>query len=1158
MLKKIFLLILLFSICELQSQTLNSRNLPLINVIALNNHVFEAGKLSIKLHRNQFKNLQVISSNNNEIIFNHGTINQLSQAYHFTKYKQLFETALQFTELQTQHYQYNLDLWYSIEFDTMADVKKLFIALQKTNLFEVVEPVYKKHLLVNDEKENAINFIPNDPQFNDQWAFNNTGQGNGKAGKDIKLTDAWDIETGKPNVVVAVMDMGIQLDHPDLAQNIAVGKSYNFIDNNSLIVPGYHGTHTAGTIAAINNNGIGVSSIAGGNGNVNSGVRLMSMQVFTLHASGGFAESFVYAADNGACISSNSWAYDDENIYELATMDAIDYFIETAGGSVLQGGLVIFASGNVSRTIQYYPSAYDRVICVAATNNRDTKANYSTFGSWVDITAPGGDFNDAWHSQILSTTVNGGYSYDHGTSMACPHVAGVAALIASKLAGRASASDVRDILLSTTDNIDSLNPNFIGLLGSGRLNAYKALSKAEAIANSIIILGVDSFKATNNCININLHWKKNNIANDVVIAYSNKNNIGSLVNGKKYHVGDHIVGEATIIYKGKANDFAMTNNNKMLHFFKIWSTNASNNYSYGKTAEIVAPAYIQESGSIQQNFNFAPLFPTQEWRTINPDNDISWIHTVQDTAHTGAGDLYSMCMYNYSYNTKLGAVDILTSPIINIQNSDSLNLSFWNAYQYRNTGLSVSDSFEVLVSNDCGNTFTSLWKNGGTNLATSSSTSDSAFYPFDINKWKKVNVNLQSYINNDKLMFAFRSVNGKGNNLFLDNINIDVRYKRDVELLKIVSPIDATCNNNIIPQILIKNRGNNTITSLKISYTIDGESAVTTNWIGNIGKEDSTIIQLNASTTNAGNHQIIIYSYLPNNLNDEYVLNDTIHSVFFITPVAVMPLLEGFEGNNFPPQNWFINQQPNDAISWSTTNLAAKTGNTSCVLQNFLYDNEGYIDDLITPFFNIDKKIDSAFLLFDYAHATRSIPTNSSLDFDTLEIDISKDCGSTWTRLWKKGGTDLQTINQTAAYDIEFIPKINQWKSDSMMISGGFNIGDKIQIRFRNIVHFGNNIYLDNIHFYTKYDAPGIKEKGYAIYPNPVDNFLTIQHLNTPTNLNAIRVINSIGKRMMTVSYASNAAKDILLNTSSLASGIYVLQLIYNDKTITEKFIKMR
>jgi hypothetical protein len=636
-------------------------------------------------------------------------------------------------------------------------------------------------------------------------------------------------------------------------------------------------------------------------------------------------------------------------------MDAIDYFIETAGGSVLQGGLVIFAAGNISRTMKYYPSAYSRVICVAATNNRDTKANYSTFGTWVDIAAPGGDYNDLWHSQILSTTVNGGYAFDHGTSMACPHVTGVAALIASKLAGKASASDVRDILLSTTDDIDSLNPNFIGLLGTGRLNAYKALSKAQTIANSLSITAIDSFKATNYCNVINLQWKKNNAGNDVVIAYSNENNIGSLVNGKNYNIGDNIVGKAKIIYKGSANDFVLPNNNEMLHYFKIWSVDASNNYSYGKTAEIVAPAYINQSGSIHQNFDFAPLFPTQEWRTVNPDNDISWIHTILDTANTGAGDMYSMCMYNYRYNTKLGAVDILTSPIINIQNSDSLNLSFWFAYQYRNTGFSIVDSFEVFVSSDCGNTYTSLWKNAGANLATSSSTSDSAFYAFNIHQWKQVNINISSYKNNNKLMFAFKSVNGKGNNLFLDNINIDVRYKRDVELVKLISPLDATCSKEVIPQILIKNKGNNTITSLKINYAIDGGNTVTTNWVGNIKKDDSTIIQLNSTTTNAGKHQLTIYSYLPNNLNDEFVVNDTIRSDFFITPSAVLPLIEGFEGNSFPPQNWLVAQQPTDAISWSNTKLAAKNGNGSCVMQNFLYDNDGNIDDLITPVFNIDK-----------------------------------------------------------------------------------------------------------------------------------------------------------------------------------------------------------
>ena len=1150
--KFFFIIFVLFAkqICSQANKSI-SEKLPTINVLALKDDAFEQGKISIKFNRSQLDKIKIEQTTTANMFFNNTALDRLSAEYHFNKYTSLFANILKNTELQARHQHWNLDLWFTIEFDTAKSVKQLYSQLQKLNLFEVVEPVYKKHLL--DENATSVAYIPNDPKLNEQWAFNNTGQGNGKVGKDIKLIDAWDIETGKPNVLVAVHDMGIQLNHPDLAQNIAVGKSFNFIDNNTTIVEGYHGTLTSGLIGAVNNNGIGVSSIAGGNGSINSGIRLMSMQVFKGHQGGGFAESFIYAADKGAAISSNSWAYDIEDIYELSTMDAIDYFIENGGGTVLQGGLVIFAAGNNSNDIRFYPSAYDRVICVAATNYRDEKANYSTYGSWVDISAPGGDYSLPEISRVLSTTVGSGYAADHGTSLSCPMVSGVAALIASKLAGKASASDVKNILLSTTDDIDSLNPNFVGFLGTGRLNAFKAMQKAQTIANNVAVDAVTSFKAIYNCSSINLNWQKNNAANDVIIAYSNTNKIDALVNGVVYNVSDKI-GEGIIIYKGNASNFVLPSNNEQLHFFKIWSVNANTQYSFGKTAEIVAPVTLYGSGAIAQNFDFPPYFPTQEWRVINSNNDISWIHTAADTANTGAGDLYSMCMYNYQNNPLLGAIDILTSPLYDVKNTDSLHFSFWYAYKYRNTGLPVADSLEVLVSKDCGATYTSLWKKGGQDLATVNGFGDTIFYPFGIDKWKQVMLDISSYKNN-KLMFAFREVNGKGNNLFVDNINVDVRYKIDAALVKIISPIDALCNTDITPQIQIKNKGNNTITSLKINYIIDGGQMVLSNWTGNLKKEDSTIVTLNTAVVNAGNHTIKIYSLLPNNLNDEYVLNDTLKSSFFITPTAVLPLVEGFEGNSFPPQGWHTAQNPIDKITWVKRNEFGKNSNSSAVVKNFLYDQQGRIDDLITPVFNIDRNMDSAFLLFDYAYATRSIPITGN-DYDTLQISISKDCGESWSTVWKKGGTDLRTTNATQLYN-EFLPKKSEWKSDSIMIAGSFSKGDKVQLRFRNIEYFDNNLYIDNIKLYTKYIAPGVKEKGYAIYPNPVNDYLTIQHLTAPSNLQSVRVVSSIGKIVMVKNYNANTTREMQINTTTFANGVYILQMIYSDKTITEKFVKM-
>ena len=1141
-----------FSVVSYSQSVTYNRNLPQIDVIGVRDNLIEPGKISIKWYRQKKER---VFSEGNELEFKDESLEQIAKKYRFTKINSLFRNVLKDEEKINLHKKWNLDLWFSIEFDPTFNVKQLYLELKATNLFEVVEPVYKKHLISFDDGNSGLDFTPNDTQFNQQWSYQNTGQGGGKVDKDIKLIPAWDIEVGKPNVLVSVHDLGIQLNHPDLIQNIAVGKSFNFVDNTDTIVMGHHGTHVAGTIAAVNNNNIGVSGIAGGNGNGNSGIRLVSIQNFRANKARGFAEGFIYAADNGVCVSNNSWAYNEEKVYELSIMDAIDYFIENGGGNVLQGGLVIFAAGNVSRPLELYPSSYDRVISVAATNNRDEKANYSTYGPWIDISAPGGDFSNGAASQILSTSWYSGYAGDHGTSMACPHVSGVAALIASKLAGKASASDVRDIVLSTTDNIDSLNQNFIGLLGSGRLNALKALQKAENLSLNVVN-AVDSFKIIENCNNFNLKWKSNTNNDSVMIAWSNFNNIGIPINGLNYKINDTLVKGGKIIYKGLSNNFLFNKNDSALHFFKIWSKNSSNNYSYGKAKEILSKQTINGSGVLVENFNYPPYFPTQTWRTVNPDKDISWIHTAADTANTGVDDDYSMCMYNYQNNTLLGAVDYLTSPYYKIQNVDSLQISFWYAYQYRNTGFAIADSLELLVSTDCGNSFTSIWKKGGMNLATVNNTNDTVFYPFGITKWKQVFINLSAFKNSDKIYFAFKSVNGKGNNLFIDNINLIKKYKRDISITNISKPNLPTCDKIINPEITVRNLGTQVVNNLTINYFVDNNSAIVTNWTGTLNTNDSTKIILNSSAVIEGKHLLKITMQSVNGLADEFLPNNEESLNFVINGFENLPLNEGFETNIFPKSNWTILQQPKDDITWVKTNLFGKGSGSSIVMKNYLYNNKGRIDDIISPVYNIDRNMDSAFVLFDYSHATRFAP-NTLNDFDTLELIISKNCGVNWEVIWRKGGANLQTINQVDAYQKEFFPTQTQWKTDSIYLQNRFLLGDQIQLKFRNINQFGNNIYVDNIKMYSKYTTPQTKSMGYAVYPNPFNHQINIQHLSEPRSLKGIKIMDNLGRTLFIKQFNQSALKDEIINTSNYKSGVYLVELIYDNEIKIEKLIKL-
>lgn len=315
----------------------------------------------------------------------------------------------------------------------------------------------------------------NDPYLNHQWHLDN-GRNNGI---DINIQKVWDhFTTGRRDVIVSVVDEGVWSAHPDLAANLWNDGSghigYNFVNYSPYVSTGSgHGTHVAGIIGAVNNNGIGVAGVAGGDAAAGiPGVRIMSCQVFATSEAADddmTVAAIKWGADHGAVISNNSWGYYADGIlddnedgtvsgeelarYKSLSIDpmyrsAIDYFIKYAGcdndgnqlpDSPMKGGLVLFASGN--ENIDYdILSAYEPVISVGAYGYNGSKASYSNYGAYVDVAAPGGDgyssTTSVWSTVPTSVNSSGyegaGWS---GTSMATPHVSGVAALLVSYFGG---------------------------------------------------------------------------------------------------------------------------------------------------------------------------------------------------------------------------------------------------------------------------------------------------------------------------------------------------------------------------------------------------------------------------------------------------------------------------------------------------------------------------------------------------------------------------------------------------------------------------------------------------------------------------------------------------------------------------------------------------
>lgn len=554
------------------------------------------------------------------------------------------------------------------------------------------------------------------------------------------------------------------------------------------------------------------------------------------------------------------------------------------------------------------------------------------------------------------------------------------------------------------------------------------------------------------------------------------------------------------------------------------------------------------TGSYTQDFE-GVNFPPEGWAIINPDGNITWQKLngnlgLPNSSGTAAINLFA-------YNT-INQQDILQSPTINTTGADSVFLSFDYAYSANTNG--QTDTLEVVATASCGQANQTIIKLSGTNLTTTAP-SGTSFIPQSSNNWKTITLALTNFISQNEIALGFKAINKKGNNLFIDNINIRNLPPRDIAVKTFTNLHKDVCGGSILPVVRIINEGAKNLTSFIANFSVDGGAVNSINVTGlNLRRDSSYLYTLSPLNLTVGNHSIQFFTTAPNAGNDNNTINDTIALNFTVLPILVAPFSEGFENVNFPPDGWTVQQLPIDPITWTRTTQAAKTGIASAYMNNYNYAFNGRIDDLISP--PIQYEGDSVILKFDIAAAIYSDPNTTITPLDTLEVLASSDCGNTYQSVYKKWGTALQTLDNPSTD--EFFPDVaSQWRTDSVNLTSLFGSSNTVRIKFRCISNFENNIFIDNVSLYTKHIPKLLSEKGYLIYPNPFTSDFIIQHSLPPTKLRSITIYNALGQQVLVRNYIGNADQSIHLNIGNLAAGIYTITMDYNNKSVSEKIIKM-
>lgn len=560
-----------------------------------------------------------------------------------------------------------------------------------------------------------------------------------------------------------------------------------------------------------------------------------------------------------------------------------------------------------------------------------------------------------------------------------------------------------------------------------------------------------------------------------------------------------------------------------------------------------------------------PTFPPPGgWAVFNPDGAATWIRTTANKL-TGVASM-KLAAYNYSARKQ---IDILQSPKLDITALDSLKISFDVAYApYNATGF--IDTLEVVYSLDCGQTWLPTGYKKWASLTVNPTALNTAppqageFFPTLASQWRNDKVNMPICgIASPSMLIGVKWINNYGNDVYIDNLTFTgVNSKqRNTGVTNISSPFGTLCDNTFTPIVTISNYGTDPLTTATINYSVDGGPLTSFNFTGNLAKCSTAVITLSPVTTTAGNHVFTAYTTLPNGGTDQYVNNDTLSKSFIVSSILKDPIVEGFETPLFPPNGWNV-VSPNPAYTWQRTTAIGSKSSASMVVNNFNNPAAAGTTTFFSPVVINKATIDSFYVSFDYAYSPGfQYPGATAFPLDTLELQVTTDCGKTFTTIYKKWGQELSTLPDPTGINnsnnVGYTPQQQtEWRNVRLYLTPTVGASN-FQVYFVSKGNKQNNLYVDNINISSKTLPAKLKNQGYVLYPVPFTTSFKIHHYIAPVDLQTVGVYNSVGQLVWKKDLNGMGNTEEFVDLSNMAPGVYEVKLTYSNKTIVERIVKM-